>query len=104
MIRPSNHGANGHVPFLAYGLYIIANNVLYATGHTGTIGTNVLMAALLNAGLNVLWIPWLGAMGAALATLGAYTVLAGWSMWVAERKMPVGYPWGAPNFHFVSSF
>ena len=80
--------------FLAYGIYMIVNNVLYASGDTAAIGVNVLVAALFNAGMNVVVIPFLGAMGAALTTVAAYLLLALLTAHIAERKYPVGYPWG----------
>ncbi len=80
--------------FSSYGLYIIVNNVLYAVGRTRTIGFNVLGAAVLNAVLNILLIPHLGGMGAAIATFVAFTFLALASTFLAEREIYVGYPWG----------
>ncbi len=79
--------------FMAYGVYVVVNNILYATELTHVISMNVLFAAVVNAVLNVLMIPFLGAYGAALATTLAYAVLAGLTAWVAERKIHVGYPW-----------
>ena len=77
--------------FMAYGIYVVVNNVLYATGHTGAIGANVALAAVLNAALNVALIPVLGPLGAALTTLLSYAVLAGLSARIAQRKVHVDY-------------
>ncbi|GIV62243.1 MAG: hypothetical protein KatS3mg044_1109 [Rhodothermaceae bacterium] len=79
--------------FLSYGVYLIANSVLYATGETGLISLNVAGAALLNAGLNLALIPFFGALGAALTTFVSYTVLAVGVARQAERRRRVGYPW-----------
>ena len=79
--------------FLGYGLYIVVNNILYATELTHVISLNVLVAALTNAVLNVLMIPFLGASGAAWATVASYALLAWLSARVAERRIHVGYPW-----------
>ena len=58
------------------------------------IGALVIGAALLNVALNFWLIPLAGAMGAALATVGAYGALAGLAYLRAERDMPMAYPWG----------
>lgn len=77
--------------FMAYGIYVVVNNVLFATGHTKVIGANVALAAVLNAGLNLALIPVLGALGAALTTLFSYAVLAGLSARIATGKVHVNY-------------
>jgi O-antigen/teichoic acid export membrane protein len=79
--------------FVAYGVYFIIINVVYASGNTGAVSINVGLAALLNAALNVLLIPILGAMGAALTTLLSYTVLAFGAAYIARRQSPVRFPW-----------
>ncbi|MEX0822325.1 MAG: oligosaccharide flippase family protein [Rhodothermales bacterium] len=79
--------------FLGYGIYIVVNNILYATELTHVVGFNVLIAAGTNAVLNVALIPFLGAYGAAVATTMSYALLAALSARVAERQIRVGYPW-----------
>jgi O-antigen/teichoic acid export membrane protein len=79
--------------FMGYGIYIVVNNVLYATALTHVISMNVLVAACANAAFNLVMIPWMGAYGAALATTMAYALLAWMSARVAERRIHVGYPW-----------
>jgi O-antigen/teichoic acid export membrane protein len=79
--------------FLMNGLYFIAVNVLYAGGRTRTVAWSVAAAAALNAGLNLALIPFLGLVGAALATFLAYGALAFWTAWIAERDIHAGYPW-----------
>ena len=79
--------------FLSYGVFMIANNILYATGSSGLISVNVLAAALFNGLINVALIPVWGAHGAALATFASYTLLAVLTARGAERRQPVGYPW-----------
>ncbi len=79
--------------YLLFGLYNIFVNVLYAAGESRFIARNVVGAGLLNVGLNLWWIPWMGAMGAALATVVAYSVLAGGAAWRALRVRPTAYPW-----------
>ena len=81
--------------FMAYGIYYIMMNVLYATAQTGRIAGNVLGAALFNLALNAVLIPLLGAMGAALATLAAYAGLAAVTAWQARRAVVIAFPWAA---------
>lgn len=79
--------------FMAYGVYYIMMNVLYATAQTRRIAGNVLGAALLNLALNAALIPFLGAMGAALATLASYAALAAVTAWQARRAVTIAFPW-----------
>jgi O-antigen/teichoic acid export membrane protein len=82
--------------FMAYGIYYIMMNVLYATAQTGRIAGNVLGAAVGNLALNVALIPVLGAMGAALATLVSYAGLAAVTAWQARRAVAISFPWVVP--------
>lgn len=79
--------------FMGYGLYIVVNNILYATNLTHIISLNVLGAAILNIALNFAFIPLMGAYGAAVATTLSYGALAALSALVAEGRIHVGYPW-----------
>ncbi len=80
--------------FMAYGIYYVVVNVLYASGRTRVLPPMVFGAALLNAVLNLLLIPALGLLGAAFATLAAYAFLTALAARVAERQIRVGYAWG----------
>ena len=79
--------------FMGYGVYIVVNNILYATELTHVISMNVLIAAAVNAAVNLILIPFMGALGAAIATAGSYALLAWLSARIAERQIRVGYPW-----------
>lgn len=79
--------------FMGYGVYIVVNNILYATDLTHVISLNVAAAATLNVALNFALIPFMGAYGAAVATTLSYAALAGLSARVAEGRIHVGYPW-----------
>ena len=81
--------------YVAYGLYFVVVNVLYAAGETRRISQGVVGAAVANAGLNLALIPPFGAMGAALATVLAFGGLAVYAERVARRHAPMRYPWGA---------
>ena len=81
--------------FVAYGLYYIAMNVLYAAKQTGRIAGYVVGTAVLNLALNLALVPFLGAMGAALATLLSYAGLAAVTAWRARQLVEVAFPWWA---------
>lgn len=80
--------------FMNYGIYFVIINVVYASGHTKAISLNVLAAAILNAGLNLVCIPFWGAFGAAVATFIAYLALGVGAAYVARKQVDVGFPWG----------
>jgi O-antigen/teichoic acid export membrane protein len=50
-------------------------------------------AAALNVGLNIALIPPYGQMGAAIATVGAYSLMFAGMTWNAQRRFPVPYQW-----------
>ncbi|NNF56838.1 MAG: oligosaccharide flippase family protein [Rhodothermaceae bacterium] len=82
--------------FLAYGLYFIIVNVLYAVEETKRVSVGVVGAAVGNALLNILLIPLLGALGAALATVLSFLGLAFYADLTARRYVPIRYPWHVP--------
>ncbi len=79
--------------YLAYGLYIVFANTLYASGDTTTVAAALTVAVVVNLGLNVLLVPVLGGVGAAVATLASYSLMAAITATVAERKRPIRYRW-----------
>ncbi len=79
--------------FVGYGLYIIASNILLARAKTRTISLVVLVSALLNLGLNLVLIPRIGAMGASLATLASYTLLAVGAGLAAQKSEGIRFRW-----------
>ncbi|MEM1041148.1 MAG: polysaccharide biosynthesis C-terminal domain-containing protein [Bacteroidota bacterium] len=82
--------------FLAYGLYFIVVNVLYAVEETKRVSAGVVGAAVGNGLLNLLLIPPLGALGAALATVLSFLGLAFYADWTARRYVHIPYPWHVP--------
>ncbi|MEM1114912.1 MAG: lipopolysaccharide biosynthesis protein [Bacteroidota bacterium] len=79
--------------FAFYGLYVLAVTVLYAAGRTRAVAASVGGAALLNLVLNVVLIPTVGLLGAAIATLASYAALAFATAILGERESRAGYPW-----------
>ena len=81
--------------FAFYGLYYVGVNVLYAAGRTQAVAASVGGAAVLNLVLNLALIPFVGIVGAAVATLVSYAVLAVVTARMAEASTPAAYPWRA---------
>lgn len=74
------------------GLVMVAGAGLYIEKRTRTAALLVMGTAVLNIALNVVLIPSWGLVGAALATLVAYAVLLGLSMWAGRRCLAVSLP------------
>ena len=68
---------------------------LFLHKRTVTIMTLVVTAAALNVGLNLVLIPRVGILGAALATLLAYAALLAATTAFSQREVTVPLPWGA---------
>lgn len=51
-------------------------------------------AAAVNVGLNLLWIPRYGIMGAAWATVAGYGVMAGMGLAFSQKHYPIPFEWG----------
>ena len=64
---------------------------LYVAQRQRTLGVLSLGAAIVNVGLNVWLLPWVGVVGAAWATLASFVLLAVATTWVALRAQPM--PW-----------
>lgn len=80
--------------FMAYGIYNIMMNILFVRGRTSTIALMIFGSALCNAALNVVLIPWLGAVGAAVSTTLAYGLLMALGARAAQQQMRIDYAWG----------
>ncbi len=81
--------------FVTYGLYIVFANVLYAATATRVVAATLVLAVVVNMALNVALVPAWGGVGAAVATLVAYAVMAGATAIAASRRSPITYPWSA---------
>ncbi len=89
-------GAAQTVGPLALGIILSAMFSVIQTGafiarRTGVIVVTVGIAALINAGLNFLWIPWWGMMGAALATAVGHLASLVIGYLFAQRLEPIPY-------------
>jgi O-antigen/teichoic acid export membrane protein len=84
------------IPYLAgslafYGFSIAFASGLYITGKTRILASVVGVCALLNIALNILLIPGMGKIGAALATLTANLVMALAVLAFAQARYPIPF-------------
>ncbi len=67
---------------------------LYLARSTGRLPLVTAAAAIVSVALNVVLIPRLGIIGAAVSTLVAYAVLAAGTWWLASQRHPLRLDWG----------
>jgi O-antigen/teichoic acid export membrane protein len=84
--------------YVAYGMYAIASTGLNLEGRTRWLPLVVGAGAALNVTLNLLLIPRIGYIGAAVSTLVSYSVLPIASGIVSQRYYPVPWPIGRIGF------
>jgi len=82
------------VSILFSGVYVILPIGVALQRKTWITTITITCAALLNVGLNIILIPYYGSMGAAVATLIAYIVLAMIAYVVNQRLYPVPFEIG----------
>jgi O-antigen/teichoic acid export membrane protein len=79
-------------PFLAlsgllFGLYAIITQILILEKKTGITGTIWIVASILNLGLNIIFIPRIGILGAAATTLVAFSLAFVLSMYYSSKYL-----------------
>lgn len=72
----------------------VPTRAIYLAKKTAHLPLVFTVPAMINVGLNFVLIPRYGLMGAAWATLLAYPVLFGLTLWVAQRVYPIPYDYG----------
>ncbi|MEZ5076492.1 MAG: lipopolysaccharide biosynthesis protein [Solirubrobacterales bacterium] len=77
-----------------YALYMVMVVILGRTGRTEFNLPAALAALAANVALNLLLVPPLGIVGAALALVGSYLVVVGLMYVFTQRFFPVPYQWG----------
>lgn len=101
MLPPEYAAAARFVPWIAvgvglFGIYLVPMNaVSVMAGRTGWVWVFTLLAAAVNLGLNLILIPRIGALAAAINTMVAYAVLlVGVSMYMRRVvKDPIDFDW-----------
>jgi O-antigen/teichoic acid export membrane protein len=84
--------------YVAYGMYAIASTGLNLEGKTRWLPVVVGAGAAVNVALNVLLVPRVGYIGAAISTLVGYSVLPIASGILSDRYYPVPWPLGRIGF------
>lgn len=79
--------------YVLFGLRVIYVNVIATKEKTTVVALSTLFGAALNIGLNLLFIPRWGGMGAAVATLIAYLTIAVTTYIPQQRIQPVDWDW-----------
>lgn len=97
LLTPEFEAARFVVPFsafayVAYGLYSITGTGLNLASRTGWLPVTIGVAAVASLALTLALVPPLGYLGAAIATLLSYALLAVLTGIVAQRFYPVGWP------------
>lgn len=78
---------------LVYGLSVMVPQILPLRKRMKLVGTIWIIAAICNISLNILFVPWIGILGAALTTLIAYSVVLGLSTYYAWREFTFRIDW-----------
>ncbi len=77
-----------------YGVYLLTSIGLNITSHTQYYPVSTAIGAAVNIGLNFLWIPRYGIIGAAWANGAAYALQAAVAYGLSQRFYPVRYEYG----------
>lgn len=99
MAGPSYAAAAAVVPLTALAFFLYGANFalmvgIHLTNKMKYYPIGNLIGALLNIGLNILLIPYLGVLGSALGTFIAYIGLTAYTYWLSNRYYPIPYEWG----------
>jgi O-antigen/teichoic acid export membrane protein len=77
--------------YVFYGGYIFASSGIYISGKSGSLPVAVGIAAVLNIGLNYLFIPHFGMTGAACATLISYIIMCLVMWYLSKGNYPISF-------------
>jgi O-antigen/teichoic acid export membrane protein len=88
---------------LIYGTAVIFNEVIALSKKTRIAGIAWVSASAINLGLNLLFIPWLGIVGAAITTLVAFTLGAAIVVRSSFKYLTFSIPWLAICKSLVAS-
>lgn len=98
LFKPAFEEGRFVVPFSAfayvlYGVYTIGATGINVEGRTRVLPITSGVAAAVNVALNLVLIPWVGYIGAAVATVLSYGALAISTTLVSQRYYPVPWHW-----------
>ena len=94
--KPEYWGAYTVIPFVAFGILfgMMKDQTMYSlqiVKRTGIIASVIIFVSLLNLGLNILLIPFMGVIGAGLASLLSQIIYFCTMLYFANRYYPVSY-------------
>ncbi len=78
---------------LFYGTYVVIAQILLIAKKTKIMGLVWIMAAVVNLGLNIIAVPRLGILGAAITTLVAYSLALGIGSYYASKEFKFTIDW-----------
>jgi O-antigen/teichoic acid export membrane protein len=96
MAEPKFHAAHSVIPIvvLAYvmqGVFALTSIGIGISKKTRYFPMITAVAATLNVGLNLLWIPRFGILGAAWSTVAGYALMAALGYWLGNRQYPIPF-------------
>jgi O-antigen/teichoic acid export membrane protein len=94
------HDAHRLLPYLVTGMMISAMSMFLKSSlmlykRTGLLMKISLVSCLVNVAMNVVLLPKIGLLGAALATLGSYAVMTAMFAYYAQDCLPISMDWAA---------
>jgi O-antigen/teichoic acid export membrane protein len=97
LAAPAFHPGAQYIPWLAggvffYGLASMANTALLLESKMRFAAYGWIAGALVCVGLNFVWVPHLGALGAAMAQCVSYGLIAVCILFVSHRVLPITIP------------
>lgn len=78
---------------LFFGAYVVVAHILVVAKKTKVLGLIWVIAAVVNLGLNILIVPWLGILGAAVTTLVAYSLALGIGSYYSFKEFRFNIDW-----------
>lgn len=83
------------------GLYVVFSTGTWYSMKTARVPLVTAIGAAVNLGLNIVLVPRLGVLAAALNTAIAYATLAGLHAWLAHRLQPIAWEWRRISLAFA---
>ena len=78
---------------LLWGVYAVVVNILFLVKKTRIMGVTWVISALVNLGLNIVIVPYLGILGAAITTIIAYSLAVGITIYYSFKEFRFSIDW-----------
>ena len=79
---------------LLWGVYAVAVQGIMLAKKTRIVGVTWVVSAIANLTLNIVLVPPVGILGAAIATVVAYLLAVGITIYYSRRELPFAVDWG----------